>query len=187
MGMWRPNKGKGWGQRHEAEPANRFTQILRTVLEVVPGGVIRYGKTGPDDDAHTGFWLGVTPEGVAKFSIGGPGGWLKWDGENLHVRGALETFAGDYWPNWLAFYGADGEPAGHIMGHDAWGHQIDIATPRQDADGRSRHDHARVRRRFRRAGAAAALHGARRRRQRAPTSTCRSGTATTSSRSRGRG
>src|SRR5512137_1085136 len=123
---WGKLQKGGWGRTAPDEPVSRFSQIIRTIVSVVPGGVIQYAKDGPDDDAHTGFWLGVTPAGVAKFSIGGPGGWLKWDGEHLHVRGALETFAGESFPDWLAFYGADGEPAAYVMGHDAWGHQLEI-------------------------------------------------------------
>src|SRR5512135_2428284 len=128
--MWRPNKGKGWGQGQEAEPANRFTQVLRTVLEVVPGGVIRYGKSGPDDDSHTGFWLGVTAEGVAKFSIGGPGGWLKWDGAKLLIRGSLSTWTGASWPDWIEWVGGDEETVGYVCATDSWGHILEIGVPR---------------------------------------------------------
>ncbi len=101
----------------------------------MPGGVIRSGKTRPDDDAHTGFWLGVTAEGIAKFSIGGPRVGSSGTASICTSAGRLKPSSGMYWPNWLAFYGADGEPVGYMMGHDAWGHQIDIATPRQDATG----------------------------------------------------
>ena len=99
MGWGRPKRG-GWGPSGgtltgEAEAVNRFSQIIRTVISVMPGGVIRYGKDGPEDDGHVGFWLGVTVDGVARFSVGGPAFWLKWDGAQLLVRGKISTLSGD--------------------------------------------------------------------------------------------
>ena len=52
--------GRLGGDAAADEPVRRFSQVIRTILSVMPGGVIRYGKAGPDDDAHVGFWLGVT-------------------------------------------------------------------------------------------------------------------------------
>ena len=51
-----PTKAGGWlSTGADEEPVSRFTQIIRTVLEVVPGGVIRAGKAAWDDDAHVGL------------------------------------------------------------------------------------------------------------------------------------
>jgi hypothetical protein len=127
---WGKPQKHGWGSTPEEEPATRFSQVIRTIISLVPGGVIRYAKDGPDDDSHTGFWLGVTPEGVAKFSIGGPAGWLKWDGTKLVVRGSLSTWSSDQGADYFAFVGRDGKFTGYLKGTDAWGHFVELAVPR---------------------------------------------------------
>lgn len=128
-------KAKGWGAGVEREGANRFTQIIRTIQEVVAGGVIRHGKSGPDDDAHAGFWLGVTNQGVARFSVGGPAFWVKWTGAELLIRGRLSTLGGDAADDRLRWLGEDGEDIAYLMATDAWGHQLEVGVPRGDATG----------------------------------------------------
>lgn len=65
--------------------------VIRAILEVVPGGVIRAGKTAYADDAFVGFWLGVDSDGAAKFNLGGSSYYLKWTGERLEIAGGLKT------------------------------------------------------------------------------------------------
>lgn len=133
MAWGKVSKG-GWLAEAQ-EPVSRFSQVIRTVLSVMPGGVIRFGKEGPDDDGHTGFWLGVSTEGVARFSVGGPAFWLKWTGAELLVRGKLSTLGGDAADDRLRWIGADGEDIGYVYAADAWGHQLEIGAPRADASG----------------------------------------------------
>jgi hypothetical protein len=65
--------------------------VLRAVLEVVPGGVLRAGKTSYDDDAHAGFWLGTDADGVARCNLGSAEYYVKWTGDRLELAGGLRT------------------------------------------------------------------------------------------------
>ena len=85
---WRPSKQGGWGKGGDLKPA-RFTQILRAVLEIVPGGVIRAGKTAYRDDTNVGFWIGIDADGLAKINIGGASNYFKWSGTGLEVAGLI--------------------------------------------------------------------------------------------------
>lgn len=134
MPWGRPQKG-GWSTGSERETGTRFSQIIRTVLEVVAGGVIRAGKVTWDDDAHTGFWLGVCSDGVARFSVGGPAFWLKWTGSELLVRGKLSTVGGDAADDRLRWIGVDGEDIAYLAATEAWGHQLEVGVPRADMNG----------------------------------------------------
>ncbi len=134
MSWGKPRKG-GWPPAVEAEPGSRFSQVIRTVLSVMPGGVIRYGKDGPDDDVHTGFWLGVTPDGAARFSVGGPTFWLKWTGTELLVRGRLSTTGGSAMEERLRWVGEDAADIAYLMATDTWGHILEIGIPRPAASG----------------------------------------------------
>ncbi len=77
----------------DAEQPTRWglTTVIRTILEVVPGGVIRAGKTAYADDANTGFWLGVDADGLAKLNVGNAHFYLKWTGADLQIAGSLRT------------------------------------------------------------------------------------------------
>jgi hypothetical protein len=79
----------GWGDDAEGEGEARYSfnvsGIIKTILEVVPGGVIRAGKTTYADDAHVGFWLGVDHDGLAKLNLGGKTFYLKWTGSELLI------------------------------------------------------------------------------------------------------
>jgi hypothetical protein len=68
-----------------------LTTVIRTILDVVPGGVIRAGKTAYADDTNTGFWLGVDSDGLAKLNLGGSSFYLKWTGTDLQIAGSLRT------------------------------------------------------------------------------------------------
>lgn len=129
MSWGKPRKG-GWSATGAEEPVTRFTQIIRSIVQVMPGGVIRYGKTGPDDDAHTGFWLGVTTDGVARFSVGGPGFWLKWDGSAVQICGYIVIPANPDNNTWLSWRGDDGEPCGYVHSWDSgsW-HMMELGLP----------------------------------------------------------
>jgi hypothetical protein len=94
MPRWSSPKRGGWGQSCEAVHIS-FTQVLRTILEVVPGGVIRAGKASYADDRAVGFWLGIDTDGAAKLNIGGAANYLKWTGRQLLVYGSLRAGAGE--------------------------------------------------------------------------------------------
>lgn len=53
-------------------------------LVIASGGHVRSGQTG--FDTGSGFWLGLDG-GVPKFSLGGPGKALTWDGAQLRITG----------------------------------------------------------------------------------------------------
>ena len=88
-------KSRGAWSNHADEPPSRysFTGIIKAIIEVVPGGVLRAGKTAYSDDANVGFWLGVDTDSLAKFNIGSSTFYLKWTGSELHVKGTI-TWAG---------------------------------------------------------------------------------------------
>ena len=83
-------KNRGWGQVEE-QAASVVYQVIRAVLEVAPGGVIRAGKTGYADDAGAGFWLGVGADGVARLNVGDAAHYLKWTGTRLEIAGGVRT------------------------------------------------------------------------------------------------
>ena len=88
-------KKAGWGDEAEGESSYSFnvSGIIKGILEVVPGGVIRAGKTAYADDTHVGFWLGIDADGLAKLNIGGVvagvARYLKWTGATLEVAGNI--------------------------------------------------------------------------------------------------
>ena len=84
----------GWGPPNtDDESPTRWglTTVIRTILDVVPGGVIRAGKTAYTDDTNTGFWLGVDSDGLAKLNLGSTSFFLKWTGTKLEIAGSLRT------------------------------------------------------------------------------------------------
>ncbi len=127
---WRPpSSNSGWRKTAE-EAAGRFTYIIRTTLQIVAGGILRYAKT-TWDDTRAGFWLGVDSAGVPRFHIGNTSKALLWDGTDLTVKGDLQTptvtiddaglaiLAGDDTPNWLRFVDTDGAGIMHLSVADA--------------------------------------------------------------------
>ncbi len=91
---WTTHRRAGWGapSGEDDGPARwELTTVIRTIVDVVPGGVIRAGKTAYGDDANTGFWLGVDSDGLAKLNLGGPAFYLKWTGAKLEIAGSLRT------------------------------------------------------------------------------------------------
>lgn len=81
-----------WPTSTDPEPRDsRFSQIIRSIIEVVPGGVIRAGKS-TYASSSTGWWLGVDPaDGVPKFHIGSSTYYLRWTGTRLEIAGSLTT------------------------------------------------------------------------------------------------
>jgi hypothetical protein len=76
----------GWPRTAETTAAV-LRHILYTVLEVVPGGVIRGGKKAADDFEHAGFWLGIDPgDGLAKFHVGGSSYYFYFTGSTIRIR-----------------------------------------------------------------------------------------------------
>ena len=88
---WGGRRSRWGSEKEEAPRAISFTGIVKTILEVVPGGVLRAGKTAYADDANVGFWLGVDTDGVAKLNIGGALHYLKWTGTALVVAGDIKA------------------------------------------------------------------------------------------------
>jgi hypothetical protein len=81
---------RGWGHVEERVTTS-FREVIRAVVEVVPGGVIRAGKTGYGDDEHAGFWLGAGADGIARLNVGDAAHYLKWTGERLELAGSVRT------------------------------------------------------------------------------------------------
>src|SRR5512136_1928881 len=92
---WVPSKKRGWvvegGEGDEGPTHWGLTTVIQTVMEVVPGGVIRGGKTAYTDDTNTGFWIGVDSDGLGKLNLGGANFYLKWTGTKLEIAGSLKT------------------------------------------------------------------------------------------------
>jgi hypothetical protein len=88
------SRKSGWTTTDDdRESPTRWTlnTVIRTILDVVPGGVIRAGKSAYSDDTNTGFWLGVDSDGYGKLNLGGPAFYLKWTGAKLEIAGSLKT------------------------------------------------------------------------------------------------
>jgi hypothetical protein len=81
------------GDKGESRYSFSVSGIIKTILEVVPGGVIRAGKTAYLDDTSVGFWLGVDSDGLAKLNLGGADHFLRWTGTELLQRGNLSFVA----------------------------------------------------------------------------------------------
>ena len=80
---WQPNKRTGWTKSRD-EHSSRLSQVIRAVLEIVPGGVIRAGKE-TYSDLTAGFWLGIDGDGLAKLHVGNAAYYLRWTGAQLEV------------------------------------------------------------------------------------------------------
>jgi hypothetical protein len=94
MSWLTPRNRGGWGSSGgEEDGPTRWglTTVIRTILDVVPGGVIRAGKSAYTDDANTGFWLGVDSDGYGKLNLGSSDFYLKWTGTRLEIAGSLRT------------------------------------------------------------------------------------------------
>ncbi len=136
---WQPDPRTGWGRVAESIGA-RTLLVLRSVLQVAPGGIIRFGKTAYSDDTHRGFWIGVDGNGAAQLNIGGPDRSLKWTGSDLVIRGAFYTPTvamdeaglalreGDGMSNRLRYVTAEGEDVAALQATADGGPWVSLAT-----------------------------------------------------------
>ena len=58
--------------------------VIRQMLEVVPGGILRAGKT--IFGAGSGWWIGRDADGAGKVDIGSESRYLRFDGVDLTWR-----------------------------------------------------------------------------------------------------
>lgn len=73
---------KSWSRTVE-EVARQTTQIIRTVINMAPGGIFRAGGKVDFGDSNTGIWLGVDPvDGAPKFDLTDEATSLRWDPTN---------------------------------------------------------------------------------------------------------
>lgn len=96
-----PSRGEDAPSRYS------FTGIIKGILEVVPGGVLRAKKTAYSDDANTGWWIGVDTDGLAKLNIGNASWYLKWTGTKIELKGDIsfaspESVSAEYAIKWLS-------------------------------------------------------------------------------------
>ena len=73
--------GGGWssGAERESEAsAGGVRAVIRQILEVVPGGILRAGKT--IFGAGSGWWIGRDADGAGKVDIGSESKFLRFDG-----------------------------------------------------------------------------------------------------------
>ena len=79
--MPRSGWGGGWssGAERESEAsAGGVRAVIRQILEVVPGGILRAGKT--IFGAGSGWWIGRDADGAGKVDIGSESKYLRFDG-----------------------------------------------------------------------------------------------------------
>jgi hypothetical protein len=85
--MPRSSWGGGWssGAERESEAsAGGVRAVIRQILEVVPGGILRAGKT--IFGAGSGWWIGRDADGAGKVDIGSESRYLRFDGVDLTWR-----------------------------------------------------------------------------------------------------
>ena len=89
MGWGGPTKKTGWGR--VTEGASRIEQrlytVIRAIQEVVPGGVLRAGKTAFAQGS--GWLLSVTDGGAGIADIGDEDNYLRFDGTHFTWRTPL--------------------------------------------------------------------------------------------------
>ena len=85
--MPRSSWGGSWssGAERESEAsAGSVRAVIRQILEVVPGGILRAGKT--IFGAGSGWWIGRDADGAGKVDIGSESRYLRFDGVDLTWR-----------------------------------------------------------------------------------------------------
>ena len=73
--------GRGEG---ETESSGGIRAVVRNILEVVPGGILRAGKT--IFGSGSGWWIGRDADGAGKVDIGSASRYLRFDGVDLTWR-----------------------------------------------------------------------------------------------------
>jgi hypothetical protein len=74
------NRSANW-RREEKDPGAHIRSIVRTILEIVPGGVLRAGKTAFGEGR--GWLLSVTDAGAGIVDIGDEANFLRFDGDDF--------------------------------------------------------------------------------------------------------
>ena len=74
----------GGGDREGEVSAGSVRAVIRQILEVVPGGILRAGKTL--FGAGSGWWIGRDADGAGKVDIGSESRYLRFDGVDLTWR-----------------------------------------------------------------------------------------------------
>lgn len=90
-----PGKRRGWGKISEgaASIEQRLITVIRAVQELVPGGVLRAGKTRFGHGA--GWLLSITDGGAGVVDIGDEENYLRFDGNDFTWRTPLTELASD--------------------------------------------------------------------------------------------
>jgi hypothetical protein len=95
MGWGGPTKKTGWGR--VSEGASRIEQrlytVIRAIQEVVPGGMLRAGKSA--FGSGSGWLLGITDAGAGIADIGDESNYLRFDGEHFTWRTPLTQLEDD--------------------------------------------------------------------------------------------
>ena len=79
--------GRGWCEWRAGRAlasAGGVRAVIRQILEVVPGGILRAGKT--IFGAGSGWWIGRDADGAGKVDIGSESRYLRFDGVDLTWR-----------------------------------------------------------------------------------------------------
>ena len=158
--MPRSSWGGGWssGAERESEAsAGGVRAVIRQILEVVPGGILRAGKT--IFGAGSGWWIGRDADGAGKVDIGSESRYLRFDGVDLTWRSdhtALEadgtlTAVNGYFSGVLDAPVLDLELMKLCFASISWA-QFAVFEAFSDESGRADPDPSRPRRRSRAAG-----------------------------------
>jgi len=95
MGWGGPTKKTGWGR--VTEGASRIEQrlytVIRAIQEVVPGGMLRAGKSA--FGSGSGWLLSITNSGAGIADIGDEDNYLRFDGEHFTWRTPLTQLEDD--------------------------------------------------------------------------------------------
>ncbi len=100
------NRSANW-RREEKDPGAHIRSIVRTILEIVPGGVLRAGKTAFGEGR--GWLLSITDGGAGIVDIGDEANFLRFDGDDApslrstsRSRSRRPTRAPAGWSSWTA-------------------------------------------------------------------------------------
>jgi len=70
----------------EATSLRLSVQIVKSLVNILPGGALHAGKTSYADMLHFGFWIGVdSSDKKPKINIGGPSWYLKFTGTGWDI------------------------------------------------------------------------------------------------------
>lgn len=69
-------KSGGWSKTPDPTPT--LKHILRTIMQVVAGGIVRGGDKQDWGDSQSGFWLGVDAQNTPRFDVGDTNSYFRW-------------------------------------------------------------------------------------------------------------